>query len=268
VRARQRAGHNPREISTVRALLPLLQPPGTAGLPVAQVFCSMLRRTSDDQIPAVIAHRDALQRRGLVAILEIDLLSAADQRTLLGLARDQVIDARGTPLGCRLVCHLDPRLGSFPPMAGIFAEVHVPPLGARAGDAASIASMVLSRRLRTNVDLEPEAIAVLSRVPWSGDLPELLGAIEHAARRLVERGVSRASADDFGIAAPPSSPPPVAPPRDADAHGTLKDHVATFEAEVIRGVMARLDGNKSQAARELGISRSYLIQKCKEHGID
>jgi hypothetical protein len=268
VRARQRAGHNPREISTVRALLPLLQPPGTAGLPVAQVFCSMLRRTSDDQIPAVIAHRDALQRRGLVAILEIDLLSAADQRTLLGLARDQVIDARGTPLGCRLVCHLDPRLGSFPPMAGIFAEVHVPPLGARAGDAASIASMVLSRRLRTNVDLEPEAIAVLSRFPWSGDLPELMGAVEHAAHRLVERGVSRASADDFGIAAPPSRPALVAPPRDASAHGTLKDLVATFEAEVIRGVMARLDSNKSQAARELGISRSYLIQKCKEHGID
>ncbi|MBK9034619.1 MAG: hypothetical protein IPL61_25700 [Myxococcales bacterium] len=41
-----------------------------------------------------------------------------------------------------------------------------------------------------------------------------------------------------------------------------------YEAEVVRLVMTRLGGNKSQAARELGISRSYLIQKCQRYGIE
>ena len=32
--------------------------------------------------------------------------------------------------------------------------------------------------------------------------------------------------------------------------------------------MRRFAGNRSHAARALGISRSYLIQKCQQYGLD
>lgn len=42
----------------------------------------------------------------------------------------------------------------------------------------------------------------------------------------------------------------------------------SVEAEVILKGLIRTHWNKSQLAKELGISRSYLIQKCAYHGLE
>jgi DNA-binding NtrC family response regulator len=50
--------------------------------------------------------------------------------------------------------------------------------------------------------------------------------------------------------------------------GTLREVVETVEAEVISQGLIRTHWNKSQLAKELGISRSNLIQKCNYYGLD
>ena len=62
-----------------------------------------------------------------------------------------------------------------------------------------------------------------------------------------------------------------APARPAPARapaGKLKDAVEALEREMIYQGLIRTHWNKSQLAKELGISRSNLIQKCTLYGLD
>ena len=49
---------------------------------------------------------------------------------------------------------------------------------------------------------------------------------------------------------------------------TLADALETVESELILQGLIRTHWNKSQLAKELGISRSYLIQKCAQYGLE
>ncbi len=50
--------------------------------------------------------------------------------------------------------------------------------------------------------------------------------------------------------------------------GTLREVVESLESEVIHQGLIRTHWNKSQLAKELGISRSNLIQKCTAYGLE
>jgi DNA-binding NtrC family response regulator len=56
--------------------------------------------------------------------------------------------------------------------------------------------------------------------------------------------------------------------RGAVPGGTLKDAVENLEREMIAQGLIRTHWNKSQLAKDLGISRSNLIQKCAYYGLD
>ncbi|HTM21890.1 MAG TPA: sigma 54-interacting transcriptional regulator [Kofleriaceae bacterium] len=56
--------------------------------------------------------------------------------------------------------------------------------------------------------------------------------------------------------------------RSTERTGTLREVVESVEAEVIAQGLVRTHWNKSQLAKELGISRSNLIQKCTYYGLD
>jgi transcriptional regulator with PAS, ATPase and Fis domain len=56
--------------------------------------------------------------------------------------------------------------------------------------------------------------------------------------------------------------------RSDERTGTLREVVESVEAEVIAQGLIRTHWNKSQLAKELGISRSNLIQKCAYYGLD
>jgi transcriptional regulator with PAS, ATPase and Fis domain len=72
-------------------------------------------------------------------------------------------------------------------------------------------------------------------------------------------------------AAPPRSSPPGPPglgDRFDDAGLTLKSALEQLECELIRRGLVRTHWNKSQLAKELGISRSSLITKAERYGLD
>ena len=50
--------------------------------------------------------------------------------------------------------------------------------------------------------------------------------------------------------------------------GTLKARVDHFEAGLLREVLDACGGNRSEAARQLQVSRMTLVSKLKKHGLD
>jgi len=48
----------------------------------------------------------------------------------------------------------------------------------------------------------------------------------------------------------------------------FKDAVAALERELIRRALEAADGNRTEAARRLGINRRLLYSKLEEHGIE
>ena len=60
----------------------------------------------------------------------------------------------------------------------------------------------------------------------------------------------------------------ISPHLAAAADGKLKDVLESVERDMILAALKRCDGNKSESARQLGISRSNLIAKAQSFGIE
>lgn len=126
------------------------------------------------------------------------------------------------------------------------------------------------------------AMARLVAYPWPGNVREL----QNEVQRMVVRGregdwldvdvlSSRVRGGGEGAAlrvetaneAPAESPAP-APRSGAQESGTLKERVEALEAEMIRDALIRHRWNKSQVARELGLSRVGLRSKLDRYGLE
>jgi len=137
-------------------------------------------------------------------------------------------------------------------------EIEVPPLRERREDILPLARHItvrLSRKLDLpGLRLDPASIDVLLNYPWPGNVRELENAIERAA-----------VVSPDGTVRPDTLPPEVrrhgvdAPAISVPATRTL----AELELEYIRAVLESTGGNRSQAARILGISKSTLWRKLK-----
>ncbi len=250
------------ETSTARAILPRFCAPKD----ILEIFCPLMPSDSGALLGVVKQHAGLMRRAGLVAFVEVDHLSPEDQRLLAIVARDRVIDARGTRLAARLVCQFDPRRGSFPPFPGVFLEVDLPPLATRAEDASVLLSRLLKRLLGEAVRMDKLALEAVAEYTWPGDVAELAGRAEQiAARHADNPHTDVITVGQLGI------PHVTAAQRRARTQAskgrTLSAIMDEYEHEVIQLLMTRFGGNKSQVARELGISRSYLIQKCQKYGV-
>ncbi len=136
-------------------------------------------------------------------------------------------------------------------------EVQLPPLRERLDDIPHLAQFFLKRIVdrgaTTARRFSADALEALVRHPWRGNVREL----EHA----VERAVLLASAEEIG-------------PEDlflgAAAQGpALIERMTLDDAErhLIQRALARCGGNVSEAARELGVSRSALYRRLQHHGL-
>ncbi len=144
-------------------------------------------------------------------------------------------------------------------------NIVVPPLRERREDIPKLADHFLKEVSRENgvplKRLSPEALKVLLASRWPGNVRELRNAMETAS--LVAASDTIGPEDlPPGVAAetiPPSSsgPIPLPPPR------TLEE----IERDAIRAALAATGGNKTQAAKVLGIGLKTLHRKVKEYAI-
>jgi PAS domain S-box-containing protein len=136
--------------------------------------------------------------------------------------------------------------------------VHIPPLRERRAEIGALAHAIM-RELRprapaVSVPLPPDVVAALTRYAWPGNLRELRNTLERAL--ILGRGesvemrhlppeIARADAPAVDIAAP------------RDSAETLD----AMERGHVRRVLDSAGGNRTLAARLLGISRSTLNRK-------
>ena len=149
-------------------------------------------------------------------------------------------------------------------------RIVLPPLRTRAGDVDQLARHFLIELARQQdlepKSLEPDAAAALRGHTWPGNIRELKNVIEHAA--ILSEGQS-IGAEHLMIQQRMSLPASHA------AQGSLREIVippegktlASVEREAVLAMLQITNGNRSAAARILGISRPTLARKLREYGI-
>jgi DNA-binding NtrC family response regulator len=114
-----------------------------------------------------------------------------------------------------------------------------------------------------------EAVSALQRYPWPGNIRELENEIERCMvlggdldelpEELLSQRVREAAAAHGPRANTRAS---------YEAMGSLKNAIEQLEKDLIYQGLIRTHWNKSQLAKELGISRSNLIMKVERYGLD
>jgi DNA-binding NtrC family response regulator len=138
-------------------------------------------------------------------------------------------------------------------------EIHIPPLRERVEDIPLLAEHFLrqySRKYQKPAKrLGPATLRRLEKYHWPGNVRELQHAIERAIILSEETVLQPA---DFLFADPERSEP-----------GLVLDNYNLEEAEkiLIRKTLSKFGGNISQAAKELGLSRSALYRRLEKHGL-
>ena len=111
--------------------------------------------------------------------------------------------------------------------------------------------------------LSPEALKLLTDYGWPGNVRQLQNEIERLVLMSGKDAVIDASVVSSEIRERQGGGASAVIER-----GKLKDALENLERTMILGTLERLGWNKSEAARELGISRSNLIAKVQSYGID
>jgi DNA-binding NtrC family response regulator len=139
------------------------------------------------------------------------------------------------------------RLAVFP--------ITVPPLRERKDDLAVLAGHILTR-LGAAPNLSPEVMQLISRHDWPGNVRELENVLERA---LILSGGAEIRPQHVQL------PEPVlAWPRPGEAGaGSLHD----VERSMLEDAMRKANGNKSRAAKLLGITRRMLYTKLEKFGM-
>jgi two-component system, NtrC family, response regulator AtoC len=133
-------------------------------------------------------------------------------------------------------------------------RVHVPPLRERRGDVEPLAEKFLAdyaaKHGRPARRFDGEALAALAAYDFPGNVRELAN--------VVERAVIVADGPGVGLKDLPESVRTAAGVRARRARRTT---LAELEGDYIREVLEAARGNKSEAARVLGISRKNLYER-------
>ncbi len=133
--------------------------------------------------------------------------------------------------------------------------VAMPPLRERAEDIPALARHILAELRPAPPRLTEAAINRLAAYSWPGNVRELRNALERAV------SLTRGNALDVGNLSLQGAL------SEAAAAVTLPATMAAKEEAMIRDALQRASGNRSEAARLLGISRQALYDRLKRYGI-
>ncbi|MGE0350143.1 sigma-54 interaction domain-containing protein [Hydrogenophaga sp.] len=156
--------------------------------------------------------------------------------------------------------------------------IRVPPLRERRDDIAllieALCEDIAARGGGAQLELTAEAQALLAAQSWRGNIRELRNVLEQLALRSDSHHITAAQVMAVLQAAGLGALAPVAPlaqprsPTPDGAHGLrpLPEQIAELEQRAIREALAHTGGNRTAAARLLGISRASLYDRLAQWG--
>lgn len=134
--------------------------------------------------------------------------------------------------------------------------IEIPPLRRRREDIPQLAQHFLKRYTERNrktvKGFTPQAMDLLIHYPWPGNIRELENAVERAVVLLTGNYISERELP-LAIAGTPL-------PSGGSEEGGIQPLVEV-EKEVILAALEKTGGNKTEAARQLGITRKTLLAK-------
>ena len=137
-------------------------------------------------------------------------------------------------------------------------SLELPPLREREGDIG----LLVDHFLGPGWEIEPEALAAMERYAWPGNVRQLINAIERA-KILADSETIHVKDLPREVTAPPPEPQQHngAPPLESI------DDLAAIQRSKVVEVLRREAGNKSKAARVLGIDRRKLYRLLERYSI-
>lgn len=146
----------------------------------------------------------------------------------------------------------------------------LPPLRDRPGDLEELAVHFLRLAARKHglgePHLDPDALGFLRSRSWPGNVRELAHLLEAA---LILAGDARLEPDHLRAAVPAPDAAPSPPPRPRSRPGRRYTFHGSPEEEkrMIVEALERCRGNRTRAARELGMARNTLRARLRKYGI-
>jgi transcriptional regulator with PAS, ATPase and Fis domain len=143
--------------------------------------------------------------------------------------------------------------------------IHVPPLRDRLDDLPALSEAILEE-LRSQHELNPEALELLGQHAWPGNIRELRNVLERAALLsddlVLDAAELRAAIGTF-TAVERAAPLAIEP----IAHETFSAARERFDRQLIESSLAQCGGKVVEAAARLGLGRSTLYKKMAALGI-
>jgi DNA-binding NtrC family response regulator len=141
-------------------------------------------------------------------------------------------------------------------------EILVPPLRDRKEDIAALVHSLLpalSQRNRRRVaTISSKALKKLRAYHWPGNVRELQNVLERA---LVLCEGDTVDAEDLALPTTAAVPAPIVP----IGSGDYANEIRAVEKQKLALVLKQAKGNKSSAARALGMPRSTFVNKLRKH---
>ena len=205
---------------------------------------------------------------GTIFLDEIGDMPMTMQVKLLRVLEEKVVERVGDhkpiPVNIRLVSATNKDLNALL-LEGKFREdllyrinsivIKVPPLRERSEDIPLIAfhylkkiSSVNNKEIRS---ISPPAMEILINFPWPGNVRRLINALEHSAVTCKGDTIEVSDLPDYLVYEKKS-----------------EGNESRMDSEKIRATLALYKGNKTLAAKDLGISRVTLWKKLKTLGIE
>lgn len=220
------------------------------------------------------AGRFELANNGTLFLDEIGNLSMPLQAKLLTAIQNRRVSRVGsgkdTPINIRLICATNMPLYDMVKENRFrqdllyrinTIEVEIPPLRDRLEDIPLLANHFLKQyahRYGKEISkISEAAFTRMSKHPWPGNVRELQHALERA---VILSNTSVLQPEDFNFNTPTG--------KETDQNLSLDQYnLDEVEKILIRKVLKKYNGNITQAAAELGLTRSSLYRRLEKHGL-
>jgi Nif-specific regulatory protein len=213
---------------------------------------------------------------GTIFLDEIGELPLAAQAKLLRVLQEKTVERVGTnkpiKVDIRIVAATNRNLEEMVANRAFREDLYyrlnvfpitIPPLRERGADIIALADYFVARYSKQNGKdvkrISTPALNMLMSYHWPGNVRELENVIERATI-LSEGGVIH------GYDFPPSLQTPVL--SGTAQRGNFEARMAAYGYEMIVDALKTQDGNMTEAARELGLTRRILGLRMKDYGIN